>query len=46
VRIIVRADSGFARESIMAWCKENRVFYCLGGTQRPAGGASKRLLAR
>lgn len=30
VRIIVRADSGFAREAIMAWCEENGVFYCLG----------------
>jgi hypothetical protein len=30
VRIIVRADSGFAREAIMAWCEENEVFYCLG----------------
>jgi hypothetical protein len=26
----VRADSGFAREAIMAWCEENKVFYCLG----------------
>ncbi len=30
VRIIVRADSGFAREEIMSWCEENGVFYCLG----------------
>ena len=30
VRIIVRADSGYAREAIMAWCEENQVFYCLG----------------
>lgn len=30
VRIIVRADSGFAREEIMAWCERNAVFYCLG----------------
>ena len=30
VKIIVRADSGFAREEIMAWCEENAVFYCLG----------------
>ncbi len=30
VRIIVRADSGFAREEIMAWCEENSVYYCLG----------------
>src|SRR5260370_2663232 len=30
VRIIVRADSCFARDAIMAWCEENHVFYCLG----------------
>ncbi len=30
VRIVVRADSGFAREPIMAWCEANRVDYVLG----------------
>jgi len=30
VRLIVRADSGFAREPIMSWCEANGVFYCLG----------------
>lgn len=30
VRIIVRADSGFAREAIMSWCEDNEVFYCFG----------------
>ena len=30
VRIIVRADSGFAREAIMSWCEDNKVFYCFG----------------
>ncbi len=30
VRIIVRADSAFAREAIMAWCEDNKVFYCFG----------------
>ena len=29
-RIIVRGDSGFCREPIMAWCEENGVYYCLG----------------
>jgi hypothetical protein len=30
-RIIVRGDSGFAREEIMAWCEAQRaVYYCLG----------------
>jgi len=30
VEIILRADSAFAREEIMAWCEENNVYYCLG----------------
>ena len=30
VRIIVRADSGFARDEIMAWCEEHGVDYVLG----------------
>jgi hypothetical protein len=31
-RIIVRADSGFCREEIMAWCEQEQpvVYYCLG----------------
>ena len=30
-RIIVRGDSGFGREEIMAWCEGQReVYYCLG----------------
>jgi hypothetical protein len=30
VRIILRADSGFAREALMAWCEENAVDYLFG----------------
>ena len=30
VRIIVRADSGFARDAIMSWCEEHGVDYVLG----------------
>lgn len=30
VRILVRADSGFAREWLMAWCEENGVDYVFG----------------
>ena len=30
VHIIVRADSGFANEELMAWCEANRVDYVLG----------------
>ena len=29
-RIIVRGDSGFCREEIMAWCESAKVCYCLG----------------
>ena len=29
-RIIIRADSGFCREPIMAWCEQHRVDYVLG----------------
>src|SRR6516164_276789 len=30
VQILLRADSGFAREELMAWCEENRVDYLFG----------------
>jgi hypothetical protein len=30
VKITIRADSGFCRERIMAWCEENGVEYVLG----------------
>jgi hypothetical protein len=30
VRIIVRGDSGFCREELMAWCEEHGVGYVLG----------------
>ncbi len=30
VRIVLRADSGFARDELMAWCEENRVDYVFG----------------
>ncbi len=40
VRILLRGDSGFAREALMAWCEQNRVDY-LFGLQR-----NKRLEAR
>lgn len=41
VRIILRADSGFAREELMSLCEaHSEVYYCLGLQQNP------RLLAR
>jgi Transposase DDE domain group 1 len=39
VRILVRADSGFAREDLMAWCEANSVHFLLGLAQ------NKRLVA-
>jgi hypothetical protein len=30
VRIVLRADSGFAREQLMAWCQNNAVDYLFG----------------
>lgn len=30
VRIVVRGDSGFCRNSLMKWCEENRVDYVIG----------------
>jgi hypothetical protein len=30
VRVLLRADSGFAREMLMAWCEQNRVDYVFG----------------
>ena len=44
VAITIRADSGFAREALMAWCEANGVDYVLGlarnaRLQRAIGGA-------
>jgi hypothetical protein len=30
VQIVLRADSGFARDELMAWCEANRVHYVFG----------------
>jgi hypothetical protein len=30
VKIVLRADSGFCREELMAWCESNRVDYLFG----------------
>lgn len=35
VRIVIRADSGFCRDSIMTWCEGNRVDYIFGLAQNP-----------
>ena len=46
-RIIVRADSGFAREWLMKWCEDNHVEYLLGlarnkRLQRAVGSAMQQ----
>ncbi|MFO1052554.1 MAG: IS1380 family transposase [Planctomycetota bacterium] len=35
VRILVRADSGFCREEIMAWCEDRRVDFVFGLARNP-----------
>lgn len=35
-RVILRADSGFAREAIFAWCEAHGVFYVTGLAKNPA----------
>jgi Transposase DDE domain group 1 len=34
VRIVLRADSGFAREDLMAWCEANGVDFLFGLNER------------
>ena len=35
VKIVLRADSGFAREALMAWCEANKVDYLFGLARNP-----------
>jgi hypothetical protein len=43
VRILVRADSGFARDELMAWCEANGVHFLFGlADDRPAGRPGDR----
>jgi DDE family transposase len=35
IRILLRADSGFAREALMAWCEANRVDFVFGLARNP-----------
>jgi len=35
VRIVVRGDSGFAREELMCWCEDNGVDFVLGLARNP-----------
>ena len=35
VEVLLRADSGFARDELMAWCEANRVDYVFGLARNP-----------
>ena len=35
VRILLRADPGFAREALMSWCEQNRVDFVFGLARNP-----------
>jgi hypothetical protein len=35
VRVLLRADSGFAREALMAWCEDNDVDFLFGLAKNP-----------
>ncbi len=39
-RILLRADSGFAREELMAWCEANGVDYLFGLAKKPIRASS------
>ncbi|MFX8918384.1 transposase, partial [Acinetobacter baumannii] len=42
VKVVLRGDSGFARQALMAWCEENGVDYLFGlqgNVRRVAAGA-------
>jgi Transposase DDE domain group 1 len=47
VKIVLRADSGFARDQIMAWCEANGVDYVFGlaRNQRLVGAIADQLAA-
>jgi hypothetical protein len=47
VRILLRADAGFSREDLMAWCEANRVDYLFGlaGNTRLDAEISAELVA-
>jgi hypothetical protein len=47
VKVLLRADSGFARDALMAWCEGNRVGYVLGlaRNERLVGAIADELAA-
>jgi hypothetical protein len=47
IRIVLRADSGFARDALMSWCEANRVefLFGLGKNERLVGEIASELAA-
>ena len=43
VRILLRADSDFCREALMAWCEQNRVDFVFGLARNPSGSHPSQL---
>jgi len=46
VRILIRADSGFARDDLMSWCEANGVDYILGPRAQSAAGGPDQARVR
>ncbi len=42
VRIVLRADSGFARETLMAWCEANSLDYLFGLAKKKSTARAAR----
>jgi hypothetical protein len=42
-RVLLRGDSGFAREALMAWCEANRVDFLFGDQHRTDAGEVRQL---
>jgi hypothetical protein len=43
VRIVLRAASGFARDTLMAWCEQNRVDYLFGPSASLKAGLARNV---
>ena len=42
LKILVRADSAYAREDLLAWCEDNRVDYVIGVAKNARAGREDR----
>jgi hypothetical protein len=43
IRILLRGDSGFSREALMAWCEANRVDFLFGLARNELAGSTQQL---